>query len=155
MFWPEIIFPQTQVFGNDGKFHFPENSFLLTEIFTFDPEMIFYPHFHFKSFPKREREKERTESPDSPDWRERERRESPDRRAPIIDRATRQSTSDAIVRQAARSTSGAIVQRARSSIDEWCDRSRLTARSHRSSITIVDRRRSSIDERCDRSRSTM
>ena len=92
----EIIFPQTQVFGSNGKFHFPENCFLSTEIFTFDPEMILHPHFHFKSFPERERE--------------RERRESLDRRAPIVDRAPR------------RSTSGAIVWRACSSIDERCDR---------------------------------
>ena len=49
------------MFGSDGKFHFPENSFLLTEIFTFDPEMIFHPHFHFNSFPEKEREREREE----------------------------------------------------------------------------------------------
>ena len=36
-----------------------ENDFRLTNIFTFDPEMIFSPHFHFKVFPEKERERER------------------------------------------------------------------------------------------------
>ena len=36
-----------------------ENDFRLTSIFTFDPEMIFSPHFHFKAFPEKERERER------------------------------------------------------------------------------------------------
>ena len=36
-----------------------ENDFRLTNIFTFDPEMIFSPHFHFKLFPEIERERER------------------------------------------------------------------------------------------------
>ena len=36
-----------------------ENDFRLTNIFTFDPEMIFSPHFHFKSFSEKERERER------------------------------------------------------------------------------------------------
>ena len=31
----------------------------MTNIFTFDPEMIFSPHFHFKAFPEKERERER------------------------------------------------------------------------------------------------
>ena len=35
-----------------------ENDFRLTNIFTFDPEMIFFPHFHFKAFPEKERERE-------------------------------------------------------------------------------------------------
>ena len=36
-----------------------ENDFRLTNIFTFDPEIIFSPHFHFKAFPEKERERER------------------------------------------------------------------------------------------------
>ena len=31
----------------------------MTSIFTFDPEMIFSPHFHFNAFPEKERERER------------------------------------------------------------------------------------------------
>ena len=56
---PEIIFPQTRMFGCHGKWYFPKNDFRLTNIFTFDPEMIFSPHFHFKAFPEKERERER------------------------------------------------------------------------------------------------
>ena len=55
----EIIFPQTRMFGCHRKWYFPENDFQLTNIFTFDPEMIFSPHFHFKAFPEKERERER------------------------------------------------------------------------------------------------
>jgi len=64
-----------------------ENDFRLTNIFTFDPEMIFHPHFHFKSFPKKEREKREPRS----------RRSSDDRTAPtsdaiaIVDRAARRT----------------------------------------------------------------
>ena len=47
------------MFGCHGKYHFPENDFQLTTIFTFDPEIIYSPHFHFKSLPERERERER------------------------------------------------------------------------------------------------
>ena len=36
-----------------------ENDFRLTNIFTFDPKMIFFPHFHFKAFPEKKRERER------------------------------------------------------------------------------------------------
>ena len=57
------------MFGSNGKFHFPENGFLLTEIFTFDPEMILHPHFHFKSFSEREREREREPRSESTDRR--------------------------------------------------------------------------------------
>ena len=105
------------MFGSNGKFHFPENGFLLTEIFTFDPEMILHPHFHFKSFPEKERERERErEREERAQITKRERRESLDWRALIVDGPARRSTNGAIVRRAARSTSGAIVQRARSSI---------------------------------------
>ena len=98
------------MFGCHGKYHFPENDFRLTNIFTFDPEIIFSPHFHFKSLPEKERERER-ERRESPDQREREkkeprlRRSSDDRTAP---------TSGVIVDRAARSmrSHGAIVDRA-------------------------------------------
>ena len=112
----EIIFPQTRMFGCHGKWYFPENDFRLTNIFTFDPEMIFHPHFHFKSFPEKERKREKREPRSE---RERERRESPDRAArPTIAphrRAARSMRSrNAIVDQAARSmrSRGAIVDRA-------------------------------------------
>ena len=36
-----------------------ENDFRLTNIFTFDPKIIFSPNFHFKSLPEKERERER------------------------------------------------------------------------------------------------
>ena len=49
------------MFGCHGKYHFPENDFQLITIFTFDPEIIYSPHFHFKSLPERERERERRE----------------------------------------------------------------------------------------------
>ena len=49
------------MFGCHEKYHFPENDFQLTTIFTFDPEIIYSPHFHFKSLPglakRRERER--------------------------------------------------------------------------------------------------
>ena len=61
------------MFGCHGKWYFPENDFWLTNIFTFDPEMIFHPHFHFKSFAEKERE------------REREKREPRSRRSSIDD----------------------------------------------------------------------
>ena len=47
------------MFGCHGKYYFPENDFRLTNIFTFDPEIIFSPHFHFKAFLEKERERER------------------------------------------------------------------------------------------------
>ena len=54
LYWGKMIsgnhFPPNRGVWQNGKFHFPENGFLLTEIFTFDPEMILHPHFHFKSF---------------------------------------------------------------------------------------------------------
>ena len=54
----EIIFPQTRMFGSNGKFHFPEIHFLLTKIYAFDPKMILHSHFHFKSFPGHAKHKE-------------------------------------------------------------------------------------------------
>ena len=58
------------MFGCNGKWNFPEIHFLLTNIYSFDLEIILHSYFQFKSFPEKERERER----------ERERRESPDRR---------------------------------------------------------------------------
>ena len=91
------------MFGCHRKYHFPENDFWLTNIFTFDPEIIFSPHFHFKSLPEKGRERER----------ERERRESPDQRErePRLRRSSDERTRR--TRTARRSR--------RSSIDERCD----------------------------------
>ena len=130
----EIIFPQTQVFGNNSKFYFLKNGFLLIEIFTFDPEMILHPHFHFKSFSEKYREREGRESPDRREReRERERRESPNQRAPIVDCAAR------------RSTCGAIVRWVRSSIDKRRDRRAVRSSSESarrsSSLVAIDRDR--------------
>ena len=48
-----------RAFGCHGKHYFPENDFLLTEIFSLTTEMNFCLHFHFKAFPEKERERER------------------------------------------------------------------------------------------------
>ena len=103
----EIIFPQIQAFGSDGKFHFPENSFLLIEIFTFDPKMIFHPRFQFNSFPEREREREREREKREPrSERERKKRlrrrpqtelQSDDRTVPIVDCAAHRSRRSSIM----------------------------------------------------------
>ena len=114
----EIIFPQIQAFGSDGKFHFPENSFLLIEIFTFDPKMIFHPHLHFNSFPEKEREREKRKPRSEREWEKREpRSESTDRRS-------RRSSDDRTA-----PTSGVINE-----CDRWDCAVRLSERSHRSSI---------------------
>ena len=117
LFWvkmiQEIIFLQTRMFGYHGKWYFSENDFRLTNIFTFDPEMIFHPHFHFKSFPEKERERE-----ERAQIREREREERA-QIAPLVrqshhadERRDRRSQSmrshGAIVDRAARSTSALI-----------------------------------------------
>ena len=64
------------MFGSNEKWNFPENHFLLTEIYSFDPEMILHSHFHFKSFSghakHREREKEQHRERASKTQRERE-----------------------------------------------------------------------------------
>ena len=138
------------MFGCHGKYHFPENDFRLTNIFTFDPEIIFSPHFHFKSLPEREREREKREPRLSA---HRSRRSFDDRTAPTssavhdrerrssgaIDNRDRRSRSSLVNRRARlsenciarRSTSSTIVRRARSS-DE-CAR-----RSTNGAIAIVD-----------------
>ena len=132
----EIIFPQTRMFGCNGKFHFPEIHFLLTNIYSFDPEIILHSYFQFKSFLERERERE-----ERAQIGERERKK----------RLRRRSTSGAIVRRARssiaplvdrdcertrRSTSSAIVRRARSSIAPLVDRA--PRRSRRSSDDRTD-----------------
>ena len=63
------------MFGCNGKFHFPEIHFLLTNIYSFDPELILHSYFWFKSFPEKERERER-EKREPRSERERGRRES-------------------------------------------------------------------------------
>ena len=67
-----------RAFGCHGKHYFPENDFLLTEIFSLTTEMNFCLHFHFKGFPEKERERERA--------RTREEKTSPSsspRRSPV------------------------------------------------------------------------
>ena len=68
------------MFGCNGKFHFSENHFLLTNIYSFDPEIILHSYFQFKSFPERERERER-EKREPRSERERERK----KKEPAID----------------------------------------------------------------------
>ena len=86
--------------------------------------MILHPHFHFKSFPEKEREREKREP----------RSESTDRRScrlSIDERCDR--LTSALVNRAARRSRSSIVTARRG-------RSQLTAWSHRSSI----------NEQCDR-----
>ena len=128
----EIIFPQTRMFGCHRKWYFPENDFRLTNIFTFDPEMIFHPYFHFKSFPEKERKREKREPRSE---RERERRESPDRAtcstiAPHR-RAARSTIMIDEIARCDRRSSGAIDER-----DRWSrSTSALVGRA-----PLVDRR---------------
>ena len=125
------------MFGCNGKFHFPEIHFLLTNIYSFDQELILHSYFRFKSFPEKEREREREERAQigererkkreparSSDEREETKRRSSDERvhrmiAPLVDRDCE---------RARRSKSGAIVRRARSSIAP------RVGRSHRSRL---------------------
>ena len=102
------------MFGCNGKFHFPKIHFLLTNIYSFDPELILHSYFWFKSFSEKERERER---------------EGEERAGAIVRRARRNKT--AIVRPAligrSRPSSIAIAsalvdRRARSSIEERRDR---------------------------------
>ena len=59
------------MFGCNKKFHFSEIHFLLTNIYSFDSEIILHSYFQFTSFPERERERE----PRSERERERKKRE--------------------------------------------------------------------------------
>ena len=110
------------MFGCNGKWNFPEIHFLLTNIYSFDLEIILHSYFQFKSFPERERERER----------EREKREPRSKRE-RGGRESRRSTRGAIVRRARResrrSTRGAIVRQARSSIAPLVDCDCLSRRS--------------------------
>ena len=118
------------MFDSNGKFHFPENGFLLTEIFTFDPEMILHPHFHFKSFPEKEREREKRE-PRSESTDRRSRHSSIDERCDhlmnaLVDRAARRSLPLVAVDRnwrrdhiAHRSMSGAIGEITIDGGDDW------------------------------------
>ena len=108
------------MFGSNGKWNFPENHFLLTNIYSFDPEMILHSHFHFKSFSEKERERERRESPDRRE-REREEEQTSPAIALLVDHARRSRRSSiAIVDRATRRTMAPI--------------SPLVGRSHRSRL---------------------
>ena len=78
----EIIFTLFRMFGCHRKWYFPENDFRLTNIFTFDPEMIFSSHFHFKAFPEKERERGRARARE----RGEETKQSVDLQAALISR---------------------------------------------------------------------
>ena len=110
------------MFGSNGKLNFPENHFLLTNIYSFDPEMILHSHFHFKSFSEKEREREREERAQIVEReREREEEQTSPAIALLVDRAVRRSRSSiAIVDRAARRTMAPI--------------SPLVGRSHRSRL---------------------
>ena len=119
LFWVKMIsgnhFP-----GCNEKWNFPEIHFLLTNIYSFDPDCILHSYFQFKSFPEREREKREPRSE-----RERGRRES--RRT-----TTRRTIAPLVDRDcecARRLTSSAIVRRARSSIAPLDDRDRRSRHS--------------------------
>ena len=105
------------MFGCNKKFHFSEIHFLLTNIYSFDPEIILHSYFQFTSFPKREREREREREPRSERERERKKRE------PAIDEGRDRPTSE----------------KREPTIDERrnCPTSGLVGRSRPSSITIA------------------
>ena len=126
------------MFGCNGKFYFPEIHFQLTNIYSFDPELILHSYFRFKSFPEKERVREREKR----EPRSEREREEEERAGAIVRRA--------IVRRARRN---------KTAIDKRRDRltSALIGRSRPSSIEIasalVDRRAArSSDERARRSR---
>ena len=121
------------MFGCNGKFYFPEIHFQLTKIYSFDPELILHSYFRFKSFPEKERVREREKR----EPRSEREREEEERASAIVRRARRNKTA----------------------IDKRRDRltSALIGRSRPSSIEIasalVDRRAArSSDERARRSR---
>ena len=130
------------MFGCNGKFHFPEIHFLLTNIYSFDPEIILHSYFQFKSFPEKERERERKKREPRSE-RERGRRES--RRDPPT--SEKKQNGD---RRAARSSN----KRARRMIAPLIGRSRPSSIAIASAL--VDRRAArSSDERARRSRSSI
>ena len=77
------------MFGCNKKFHFSEIHFLLTNIYSFDPEIILHSYFQFKSFPEKERERER-EREERAQIGERERK----KREPAIDEGRDRPTSE-------------------------------------------------------------
>ena len=125
---------------------------MLTNIYSFDPEMILHSHFHFKSFPEKERERER----------EREKREPRSerkrgRRDFAGDRTARRSCRSSIDKRARRTIAPLVGRSHRSSINERarnCDREgrdRQACRSRPSSIAIAS---ALIDRRAARSTSS-
>ena len=143
----EIIFTLFRMFGCHRKWYFPENDFRLTNIFTFDPEMIFSPHFHFKAFPEKERERGRA--------RARERGEETEQSvdlqaAPISSLSSRQrdlakiaisrrSRSRAVASSRLRSRSTRAVARSRSQIDREIAPSRARTVDREIAISDHDR----------------
>ena len=129
------------MFGCNKKFHFSEIHFLLTNIYSFDPEIILHSYFQFKSFSKKERERERErEERAQIGERERGRRES--RR----DRPTSEKKQNGD-RQAARSSDERAHRTIAPLVNRDCERARQSASA------LVDRRAArSSDERARRSR---
>ena len=117
LFWVKMIsgnhFP-----GCNEKWNFPEIHFLLTNIYSFDPDCILHSYFQFKSFPERERERK-----ESPDRREREEEERADERQ-LVGQSCPLSIAIA---------SALVDWRAARTSDEHA------RRSHPSTIAIVDR----------------
>ena len=116
------------MFGCHGKYYFLENDFQLTNFFTFDPEISYSPHFHFKCLPEKEREREREEKAQIREREREERATIAPARSTIDDRRSTRSRG-AIVDLPARST------RSRGAIDEIARRDRRARSSdaHRSS----------------------
>ena len=108
------------MFGCNGKWNFPEIHFLLTNIYSFDQEIILHSYFQFKSFPEKERERERE--------REREKREPRSER----EREEEERAGD---RRGARSSDERrdrpTSEKREPAIDEW------RARRSRSSIALL------------------
>ena len=132
------------MFGCNGKFHFPEIHFLLTNIYSFDPEIILHSYFQFKSFPEKEREREKREP------RSEREREEQERAGAIVRRARRNKTAiderrdrptSALVDRAASRTIAPISppmssRAARSHLLLRCTDLLLRSRLHRSSPPI-------------------
>ena len=129
------------MFGCNGNFYFPEIHFQLTKIYSFDPELILHSYFRFKSFPEKERvrEREREERAQIGE-RERGRRESR-RDRPTSDRPTSEKKQNGD-RQAARSSDERAHRTIAPLVNRDCERAR------RSASALVDRRAArSSDER--------
>ena len=110
------------MFGWNGKFYFPEIHFQLTNIYSFDPELILHSYFRFKSFPEKERERERKRKERAQiGERERGRRES--RR----DRPTSEKKQNGD-RQAARSSDERAHRTIAPLVNRDCERARRSRR---------------------------